>query len=83
MKIPNLSKPRQGGMATIVMLAILSIMCLYITANIRTLNRLEREIKLVDQRQQRRLAIVTAGNRSATNSVAAQAPSAASQTAPQ
>ena len=46
-------------MATLVMLAILGIMCLYITANIRTLNRLEREIKLVDQRQQRRLLVVT------------------------
>ena len=61
-------------MATLVMLAILGIMCLYITANIRTLNRLEREIKLVDQRQQRRLLVVTTTN---------VPPSAPAQPAPQ
>lgn len=69
MKAPHHFKQRQGGMATIVMLAILSLLCLYITANVRTLNRLEREIKLVDQHQRRRLMMLTPSQRETTNNI--------------
>ena len=62
MKIHYLTKRRQGGMAVIVMLAVLSIMCIYIAANLRSLNRLERELKLVEQHQTRRLAAWSATN---------------------
>ena len=62
MKIQTSIKRRQGGMAVIVMLTVLSIMCLYIAANVRSLNRLERELKLLEQRQTRRLAALSATN---------------------
>lgn len=74
MKTPDLSKQRQGGMATLVMLTILFILCVYLAANLRTLNQLEREIKLVDQLQQRRLLVTTAHHRPATNNVPAETP---------
>lgn len=62
MKICNSSKKRQGGMAVIVMLALLSIMLIGIGANIRSLNRLDRELKLLNQRQTRRLMTLTVTN---------------------
>ena len=62
MKICRSYKRRQGGMAVIVMLALLSIMLIYITASIRSLYSLERELKLVDQHQTRRLAALSATN---------------------
>ena len=62
MKIPDSSKRRQGGMAVIVMLVLLSIMLACITVNVRSLNRLDRELKLLEQRQTRRLVVLTATN---------------------
>lgn len=74
MKTPDLSRQRQEGMATLVMLTILFILCVYLTANLRTLNQLDREIKLVDQLQQRRLLVLTAHHRPTTNNVPAETP---------
>jgi len=56
MKIQPTSKRRQGGMAVIVMLALLSIMLIWIGASMRSLNRLHTEIKLLEHRQIQRLA---------------------------
>jgi hypothetical protein len=46
---------RQDGMAVIVVLVIFALLFIYITANMRTLYSLGRELKLLDQRQTRRL----------------------------
>ena len=67
MKIQPTSKRRQGGMAVIVMLALLSIMLIWIGASMRSLNRLDRELKLLDQRQTRRLAAMNTTNPPANN----------------
>ena len=45
------SSQRQGGVATIVMLVLLSLILTYIMANTRTLNQLHRELNLIEQRQ--------------------------------
>jgi len=66
MKICPSHKGRQGGMAVIVVLALLSIMLLYLAASIRSLNSLDRELKLLDQRQTRRLAAWSATSHLAT-----------------
>ena len=80
MKIRNSHKPRQGGMAVIVMLALLSIMLLYITASIRSLYTLDRELKLLEQHQTRRLTALSATNHIATANTPAAVPPAPSQT---
>lgn len=80
MKIRNSHKPRQGGMAVIVMLALLSIMLLYITASIRSLYTLDRELKLLEQHQTRRLTALNATNHIATSNTPAAVPRAPSQT---
>ena len=49
-------------MAVIVMLALLSIMLVCIGASIKSLNRLDRELKLLEQHQTRRLAAACATN---------------------
>jgi hypothetical protein len=45
----------QDGTAVIVVLVFLSLLLIYITANLRTLYSLGRELKLIDQKQTRRL----------------------------
>jgi hypothetical protein len=55
-------RQRQGGVAVIVMLALLSIILIYITANIRSLTVLERELKLTEQRQIHRLDTLKIAN---------------------
>jgi type II secretory pathway component PulK len=62
MKTPLQSNQSQRGTAVIVMLAILSLMFIYIAANVRSLGTLEREIKLLDQKQIRRLERISATN---------------------
>ena len=54
--------PRQDGTAVIVLLFLLAMMLVYITANMRTLYSLGRELKLLDQRQTRRLEISSRTN---------------------
>lgn len=46
---------RQGGVAVIVMLALLALILIYITANARSLRVLDRELDLTEQRQVQRL----------------------------
>jgi predicted metalloprotease len=49
--------PRRGerGSAVIVVIALLAIVLLYLGANVRTLNSLGRELKLIERQQTRRL----------------------------
>lgn len=49
------SQRRQSGVAIVVILAMLSIMLVYVTANLRSLHHLGRELKLLEQRQIQRL----------------------------
>ena len=44
---------RKQGVAVVVVLALLAILMLYITANVRSLRIMSQEIKLVEQRQLR------------------------------
>lgn len=57
----------QRGMAVIVVLAFLAIILVYLTANARTLDWLARDLKLVEQKQVKRLA----GTNIKTNSIEA------------
>jgi len=61
---PDFKPIRQGqdGTAVIIMLALLSIILVYAAANIQSLSRLDREIKLVDQRQVRRWNALSSTN---------------------
>lgn len=60
-----ISSPRQSqrGMAVIAIMTILALMTLYVAANIRSLRTLEREVKLLDQKQIRRLERISETNR--------------------
>jgi len=57
---------RQQGMAVIVVMALVAILLIYLAGNLRTLYSLSRELKLLDQKQTRRLASTTVR----TNSIA-------------
>jgi hypothetical protein len=57
---------REQGSAALVVIAIVAIVLLYVASNLRTLDHLNREIKLVERRQIHRLEHV----RISTNSVA-------------
>jgi hypothetical protein len=74
---PARSRQRQSGVAVIVMLALLSIMLIYIAANSRSLSHLDRELKLIEQRQIQRLERLSATLRTPpaadTNAVLAEA----------
>lgn len=64
---------RQSGVAVVLILALLSIMLLYIAANVRSLDHLGRELRLLEQKQVHRLNSRT----TATNSVSGPRASAA------
>jgi len=68
---------RQDGVAIVVILAMLVIMLLYVAANVRALDYLGRELKLLEQRQVQRLNSSTAPTNSVsgTNAPASQPPS--------
>lgn len=54
MILPSSSpRRRERGVAVIVVLALLAILMLYVTANVRSLRIMSQEIKLVEQRQLR------------------------------
>jgi hypothetical protein len=53
---------RQGGLAVIIMLALLSIILVCVGANLKALSTLNRELKLVDQHQVRRLNALSVTN---------------------
>ncbi len=73
----HVSRPRrrQSGSAVIVVLALLVIMLIYVAGNLRTLSSLERELKLLERQQTRRLQVAEPATNSppavtvATNSV--------------
>ena len=58
--VPNAFAPtrRQQGMAVIVVMALLSIILIYLAGNIRTLYSLGQELKLVERQQTRRLQAI-------------------------
>jgi hypothetical protein len=60
------TRPLERGMAVLVLIVLLSIILLYVAANVRTLYHLGRELKLIEQRQIQRLSPVNLR----TNSVA-------------
>jgi hypothetical protein len=45
----------QSGMAVLVVLVIIAILMIYVAGNIRTLNNVGKELKLIDQKQIHRL----------------------------
>ena len=51
-----------GGFAVIIMLALVSIAVVYAAANTRSLNRLSRQLKALEQKQIYRLNSTTATN---------------------
>jgi len=53
----HVSHPRrcQSGSAVIVVMALLAIILVYVAGNLRTLNSLGRELKLLELQQTRRL----------------------------
>jgi hypothetical protein len=53
---PTLARRGERGMAVIVVIAFLAILFVYIAANIRALDHLNRELKFIEQKQTRRLA---------------------------
>jgi hypothetical protein len=61
-RIPTHSR---SGMAVIIVLAFLAIILIYLAANARTLHWLERDLKLIEQKQVQRLA----GTNIKTNSI--------------
>jgi len=65
LKRPGAYRKGEEGTAVIVVVALLSIILLYIAANARTLHYLGRELKIIEKQQIRKLA--AAGAR--TNSV--------------
>jgi hypothetical protein len=50
---------RQTGSAVIIVMALLAIILVYVAGNLRTLNSLGRELKLLELQQIRRLQTVT------------------------
>jgi|CZKM01.1.fsa_nt_gi type II secretory pathway pseudopilin PulG len=50
---------RQSGSAVIVVLALLSIILVYVAGNLRTLTSLDRELQLLERQQIRRLQTAT------------------------
>jgi hypothetical protein len=49
------SRPGERGMAVISVLALVAIVLIYMAANIRTLNTLDGELKLLERQQTTRL----------------------------
>lgn len=59
MKMTSRSHSRsQRGVAVVVVLALVAILMLYMTANLRSLRIMHQEIKLVEQHQLRRWSAV-------------------------
>jgi hypothetical protein len=72
------SRHGERGSLVIMLMILLAIMLVYVHANVRTLDTLKAEIKVVEKRQIKRLA--TIGN--ATNAVPGQAQSPSTTTSP-
>ena len=73
----HVSRPprRQSGSAVIVVIALLALILIYVAGNLRTINSLGRELKLLERQQTRRLQAVSRSTNTppaitiATNSV--------------
>jgi hypothetical protein len=66
---PALRKRNEDGMATIIFITLLAIMMILVTAEVRALFHLHREVKFLEQQQIKRLNTIS------TNAVtAAQSP---------
>ena len=50
---------RESGSAVIVVFALLAIILVYVAANLRTINSLGRELKLLERQQTRRLQAIS------------------------
>jgi hypothetical protein len=48
--------PRERGSVVLVVLLLLAIVFIYLTANVRTLHYLNRDLQLIERQQVRRLA---------------------------
>ena len=55
MKIRPANRSRQHGLATIIMLVMLSLVTVYVAANLRALRGLDRDLKLIELKQVQRL----------------------------
>jgi Na+/melibiose symporter-like transporter len=55
MKLPLKPNRERGFFATIIMIAILGIILIFVAANAKRIYQLDRELKLVEQRQVNRL----------------------------
>jgi hypothetical protein len=67
---PTTQVRREQGSAAMVVIAILAIVLLYVAANLRTLEHLNREIKLVERRQVHRLERCRVESNTVTQAVA-------------
>ena len=74
MKLTVSTTSRRRGIAIIVMLALISILILYVAANLHAISSLGRELKLTERHQLQRLNALSATNAAAlkmgTNSAA-------------
>jgi hypothetical protein len=68
------------GSATIVMMVLLSLMLIFVLANLKTLNFLKRELKLIEQHQELRL---TGGNQTGNTQPQTAQPSGTQSQAPE
>ena len=55
MKIPVPPQRREQGMASVIVIAFLAIILIYVSVNARSIICLEREVKLVEKQQIKRL----------------------------
>lgn len=53
---PNLGCQRRRGMAVLVVILLVAIVLMFLAGNAKTLYFLTREVRLIEQKQQRRLA---------------------------
>ena len=55
MKIRTANRCSRQGLATIIMLVMLALVTVYVAANVRALRGLDRDLKLIEQKQIQRL----------------------------
>ena len=59
LKAQYVSRPRERGMAVICVLALVAIVLIYMAANMRTLNTLSADLKVLEKHQINRLKTAT------------------------
>jgi hypothetical protein len=68
----NRKRQHQAGMATIVVITILSILLIFAMGNARTLDYLGRDLRLLEQQHQHRIAAQVAATGKTNVTVSAQ-----------